>query len=57
MSFRFLRGLQPQPDDGIFSTFGDEIYASFIPSAASEGGNSVVNAVLGLSPNSVILEC
>src|SRR6266478_1347239 len=50
MNFRFLRDLQPQPDDGIFSNFGNEIYASFIPSAASQGGNSLVSTVLGLSP-------
>ena len=50
MNFRFLRDLQPQPDDSIFSNFGNEIYASFIPSAASQGGNSLVSTVLGLSP-------
>src|SRR5712664_325213 len=50
MNFRFLRDLQAQPDDSIFSNFGNEIYASFIPSAASEGGDSLVNKVLGLSP-------
>src|SRR6202790_2496481 len=49
MNFRFVRGLHAPPDDGIFSTFGDDIYATFIPSAVSEGGNSVVNKV-GLSP-------
>ncbi len=50
MNFRFLRDLQPQPDDGVFSNFGNEIYASFIPSAASQGGDSLVSTVLGLSP-------
>ena len=50
MNFRFLRDLQPQPDDSIFSNFGNEIYASFIPSAASQGGDSLVSTVLGLSP-------
>src|SRR5438105_4249806 len=50
MNFRFFRDLQPQPDDGIFSNFGNEIYASFIPSAASQGGDSLVSTVLGLSP-------
>src|SRR6266478_2336384 len=50
MNFRFLRNLQDQPDDSIFSNFGNEIYASFIPSAASQGGDSLVNKVLGLSP-------
>ena len=47
MNFRFLRDLQPQPDD---STFGNEIYASFIPSAESEGGNPVVKTLFGMSP-------
>src|SRR6266478_8292155 len=37
MNFRFPRNLQTQPDDSIFSTFGDEIYASFIPSVANVG--------------------
>src|SRR5713226_1866618 len=50
MNFRFVRDLHAPFDDGIFSTFGDEIYASFIPSAGNQGGNSVVNTVLGLSP-------
>jgi hypothetical protein len=50
MNFRFLRDLQPQPDDSIFSNFGNEIYASFIPSAASEGGNPVVNTLFGMLP-------
>src|SRR5882724_12514555 len=50
MNFRFLRNLQDQPDDSIFSNFGNEIYASFIPSAASQGGDSLVSTVLGLSP-------
>src|SRR6266699_2449146 len=50
MNFRFLRDLQSQPDDSIFSNFGNEIYASFIPSAASQGGDSLVSTVLGLSP-------
>jgi len=50
MNLRFLRDLQAQPDDSIFSNFGNEIYASFIPSAASQGGNSLVSTVLGLSP-------
>src|SRR6266481_6123287 len=50
MNFRFLRDLQTQPDDSIFSNFGNEIYASFIPSAASDAGNSLASTVLGLSP-------
>src|SRR5216684_9245090 len=50
MNLRFLRYLQPQPDDSIFSNFGNEIYASFIPSAASDAGNSLASTVLGLSP-------
>jgi serralysin len=50
MNFRFLRDLQAQPDDSIFSNFGNEIYASFIPSVASHGGDSLVSTVLGLSP-------
>src|SRR6266446_5440969 len=37
MNFRFPRNLQTQPDDSIFSTFGDEIYPSFIPSVANVG--------------------
>src|SRR6266478_3013676 len=37
MNFRFPRDLRTQPDDSIFSTFGDEIYASFIPSVANVG--------------------
>ena len=35
MNFRFLRGPHAEPDDGTFSNFGDEIYASFIASAAN----------------------
>jgi len=50
MNFRFLRDLQAQPDDSIFSNFGNEIYASFIPLAASDAGNSLASTVLGLSP-------
>src|SRR5258708_14568717 len=50
MNFRFLRDLQTQPDDSIFSNFDNEIYASFIPSAASDAGNSLASTVLGLSP-------
>src|SRR6267154_2481236 len=50
MNFRFLRDLQAQPDDSIFSNFDNEIYASFIPSAASDAGNSLASTVLGLSP-------
>src|SRR6266567_5787757 len=48
MKFRFVRDLQALSDDSIFSTFEDEIYASFIPSAGNEGGNLVVNAFFGM---------
>src|SRR5216683_2594340 len=50
MNFRFVRDLHAPPDDSIFSTFGDDIYASFIPLAGNEGGNLVVNTFFGLSP-------
>src|SRR6476661_7477036 len=51
MNFRFLRDLRPQPDDSIFSSFGNEIYASFIPSAANDAGILVVNTFFhALSP-------
>src|SRR6267143_3646213 len=50
MNFRFVPDLQAPPDDVIFSVIGDEIYASFIPSAAHDGGNSIVNTVLGILP-------
>src|SRR5229473_4092733 len=50
MNFRFVRDLHAPPDDSIFSTFGDDIYASFIPSAGNEGGNLVVNTFFGMSP-------
>src|SRR5258708_1777978 len=46
MNLRLLRNLQPQPDDSIFSNFGNEIYASFIPSAANDVGNLVVHTFL-----------
>src|SRR6266403_4151350 len=49
MNFRFVRDLHA-PDDGIFSTFGDEIYARVFLSAGNQGGNNVVNTVLGISP-------
>ena len=50
MNFRFVRDLHASPDDSIFNTFGDDIYASFIPLAGNEGGNLVVNTFFGMSP-------
>jgi hypothetical protein len=34
MRFKFAPDMQAQPDDSMFTVVGDEIYASFIPSAA-----------------------
>src|SRR5260370_28048973 len=42
--------MQAQPEENISNNFGNEMYASFIPLAASDAGNSLASTVLGLSP-------
>jgi hypothetical protein len=52
MKSRIVPDLQDPPNDSIFSVIGDEIYASFIPSAANEGRNPVPDVLFGTTTTS-----